>query len=272
MFPEIHILGLTIYPYGMMIGIGLILAILTFVKRCKNSGLDEDSSFNLALTVGICGILGAKLLYILLELPKVIEDPSILIKEFSTGFVFYGGVILGVLTGYIYIRIKKWDFLKMLDLAIPSVPLAHGFGRIGCFFAGCCYGKETDSFLGMEFNNSPFAPHNVSLYPTQIMSSIGNFIIFLVLLWYDKNKREKDGQTGALYLILYSIFRFLIEFLRGDPRGTVFGLLSTSQFICLFAFAAGIILMVRKAPARVEEGALEEAPCAEESKEKESDS
>lgn len=245
MYPAIHIFGINIYLYGLMIGIGLIAAILLFTKRSKAEGYDEDASFNFAIICGISGILGAKLLYIIVEFPELIKDPILIIKNFSDGFVFYGGIFLGVFAGYTYTRIKKWHFLKIFDLAAPSIPLAHAFGRVGCFFAGCCYGKETDSFIGVEFNNSPFAPHNIHVIPTQIVSSIGNFIIFGILLWFDKKKRSRDGQTGALYLIVYSVFRFIVEFFRGDPRGTVGNILSTSQFICLFIFLIGVILMYR---------------------------
>lgn len=243
MYPVIHIFGFSIYPYGLMIGIGLMCAILLFVKRCKNRGYDEDSAFNLAIFCGISGILGAKLFYIIIEFPELIKDPMLIIKDFSNGFVFYGGAIIGILTGYFYTRVKKWPFLKMLDIAVPSIPLAHAFGRAGCLFAGCCYGQETDSVFGITFSDSPYAPHDVSLIPTQIISSIGNLAIFAILLWFDNKKKKRDGQTGALYLIIYSIGRFIIEFFRGDPRGTVFNVLSASQFICIFVFAAGIIMM-----------------------------
>jgi len=262
MYPEINIFGIKLYPYGLMIGIGLIFAILLFMKRAKSNGYDEDSSFNFAILCGISGILGAKLLYIIVEFPEIIKEPYTIISDFRNGFVFYGGVFLGVLAGYLYVRFKKWSFIKTLDLVAPSIPLAQGFGRIGCFFAGCCYGKETSSFLGVELNNSPYAPHNVHLIPTQLISSIGNFILFGILLWFDKNKKTKDGQTGALYLILYSVFRFIVEFFRGDPRGSVAKVLSTSQFICIFVFIAGIIIMF-KMPDIVVEGEVETAAGSE---------
>jgi prolipoprotein diacylglyceryl transferase len=237
--------------YGLMISIGIITAVYLFMKRGKDAGYDEDPLFNMAIIAIICGVIGSKLLFILTDLPDIIKEPSIIIKDFGNGFVFYGAVIGGIIAAYIYVRIKKWRFLTILDLIIPSVPLAQAFGRIGCFFAGCCYGIETSSFLGLEFNNSPFAPHDVQLLPTQVFSSIGNFIIFGILLWFDKKIKKRTGQTGAAYLILYSIARFTIEFFRGDFRGTVLKIFSTSQFICIFVFIAGIILMW-KAPAVTE--------------------
>jgi phosphatidylglycerol:prolipoprotein diacylglycerol transferase len=133
-------------------------------------------------------------------------------------------------------------------MVIPTVALAQGFGRIGCFLAGCCYGKETALPIGVEFRNSLFAPPNVIRHPTQIYSSCFDFLLALFLLWYDR-KNHKEGRTFALYVIIYSAGRFLVEFLRDDPRGTV-GVLSTSQFISIFTFIAGIIFfnvhLVRK--------------------------
>ena len=122
---------------------------------------------------------------------------------------------------------------------IPSVALAQGLGRVGCFLAGCCYGRETDSCLGVVFTNSDFAPNGVKVLPTQLFMAGGDLILMAILLWY-ASKRPMRGKTSALYLMLYSIGRFAIEFLRNDDRGTV-GVLSTSQFIAIFIFAIGMV-------------------------------
>jgi phosphatidylglycerol:prolipoprotein diacylglycerol transferase len=228
-----------------MIGIGVILAVVLFMKRGRKAGYKEDSLFNMAIIAVVSGLLGAKILYIIVEIPSIIKQPSLILEEFNTGFVFYGGIIFGILAAYLYIRKLKWPFLKLWDIAAPAIPLAHAFGRVGCFFAGCCYGRETASFIGMQFNNSPYTPHGVSLIPTQIISSLGNLMIFVFLLWFDRAKKKNPGQTGALYLLLYSLFRFIIEIFRDDPRGSVFNIMSTSQFICIFVFAAGIFIMYK---------------------------
>ena len=156
------------------------------------------------------------------------------------GFVVYGGIIVGVLAAILYCRQKKLVFLDYFDLLVPSIAVAQGFGRIGCFLAGCCYGRETDSFLGVVFPEHSMAPSGVKLLPTQLFSSAGDFLIMVILLLYSRKKRER-GRTGALYMILYGIGRFLIEFLRADDRGTV-GSLSTSQFISIGIVAVGLIL------------------------------
>ena len=144
--------------------------------------------------------------------------------------------------GWLYCMIKKLKFLEYFDLMMPSIALAQGFGRIGCFLAGCCYGKETSGALAITFTNSDFAPNNVPLIPTQIYSSVLDFVHFLLLLYVAKHKKT-DGQVAACYLIFYSIGRFVIEFFRGDiERGSV-GILSTSQFISIFTAAAGVALL-----------------------------
>ena len=157
----------------------------------------------------------------------------------GAGFVVYGGIIGGAITIYAFCRIKKIDMLAYLDLMIPSVALAQAFGRVGCFLAGCCYGRETDSILGVIFTNSDFAPNGVKLLPTQLFMAAGDLVIMAVLLWYAR-KRPMRGKTSALYLMLYSIGRFVVEFFRNDDRGTV-GMLSTSQFIAIFVLAAGLL-------------------------------
>ena len=138
---------------------------------------------------------------------------------------------------------KKTDFWKYFDLVMPSVALAQGFGRIGCLLAGCCYGRETNSIFSITFQNSDFAPNHVALIPTQIYSSVLDFLHFGILLYIARHKK-KDGQVAACYLIFYSIGRFVLEFFRGDLiRGSV-GMLSTSQFISLFILVAGILILV----------------------------
>ena len=128
-------------------------------------------------------------------------------------------------------------------MILPSVALAQGFGRIGCFLAGCCYGKETESVFSVIFQNSEYAPNHVALIPTQLYSGGLDFLHFLLLLLIARNKKE-DGQVTACYLIFYSIGRFVIEFFRGDIiRGSV-GILSTSQFISIFTGIAGIVLLI----------------------------
>ena len=153
-------------------------------------------------------------------------------------------MIAGVFSIWLFCHRKKLNFLEYIDLILPQVALAQGFGRIGCFLAGCCYGIETECPIGIVFSHSDFAPNGVRLMPTQLMSSIFDFIHFAVLVLWAKKAKKADGQVAALYMIIYSVGRFLIEYVRGDAeRGSV-GPLSTSQFISLFIFALGVFLMI----------------------------
>ncbi|WP_097026640.1 prolipoprotein diacylglyceryl transferase [Clostridium peptidivorans] len=234
-----------IYGYGTMIAIGILAALLLLSSRVKkNSKYNEDDIYNMSLIAIASGIAGGKLLYIITEMRNIIEDPSLL-KDVGSGFVIYGSIIGGAISIFFYCKRKKWDTLDTFDLIIPSIPLAQGFGRIGCLLAGCCYGRPTDLPIGIVFNNSPFAPSGVHIHPTQIYSSIFDFLLVIFLLWYDKRKNKK-GNTFALYIIIYSIGRIIVEMFRGDPRGTV-SILSTSQFISIFTLILGIVLFnIRK--------------------------
>lgn len=242
MYNDLFSIGpFTIHGYGLMIGLGIIAALLVTLKRCKRFGLSEDAVLDIAILAVPGGFIGAKLLYLIVEFGNIISG-KFTISNLLTGFVVYGGIIGGVVTAMIYCRVKKIKFLKYFDLILPAVALAQGFGRVGCFLAGCCYGKETNSIFGIVFEHSEFAPNGVKLLPTQLISSAGNFI-FAGILFAMARKNKKDGRVGSMYLILYGVGRFLIEFLRDDPRGSV-GFLSTSQFISLFIVAAGIVLYV----------------------------
>lgn len=231
----------TIYGYGLMIGIGIIAAYLLTEYRAKKKGLDAEPIFGLTIFSVIGGFAGSKLLYFMTRLPELVNNPSIL-KEVANGWVVYGGIIGGILTAMIYCRIKKMEFLKYFDLALPSVALAQGFGRIGCFLAGCCYGMPTDSWCAITFVDSAYAPNGIPLVPTQLFSSAFDFFLAFLLI-YLSTRLKAPGQVAGFYLVLYSIGRFVIEYFRGDLiRGNV-GSLSTSQFISIFTCLVGILLI-----------------------------
>lgn len=232
----------TVYGYGLMIAIGILAAYVTAEYRAKKKGLDPDKIFYLVIWAVVGGFAGAKVLYFLTRLKDIMENPRVLL-DLADGFVVYGGIIGGIFSAMAYCKIKKMPFLKYFDLVMPSVALAQGFGRIGCFLAGCCYGRETDSALGIVFHNSSYAPNGVKLLPTQLISSGLDFLLCAVLILLDR-KKKGDGQIAGAYLVLYSIGRFILEFYRGDLiRGNV-GALTTSQFIAIFVALAGVILIV----------------------------
>ena len=232
----------TIYGYGLMIAIGIIAAFWTTERLADKNGLEKEPVFNI-LSVGVVfGIIGAKLLFFITILDEIIADPGRMLP-LSDGFVVYGGIILGIVSAAIYCKKKGLVFLNYLDCSVPSIALAQGFGRIGCFLAGCCYGVEMDSPISVTFKHSAYAPNQVPLFPSQLVSSAFDFLNFAVLcVLLKRNKRP--GRVGAYYLIFYSVGRFVIEFFRGDlERGNV-GTFTTSQFISLFVAVIGILMFV----------------------------
>lgn len=241
MINDIHIGPLTLHMYGIMVAIGFVSAFIISDRRAKKQGLNPDILYGIFWCAVIGGAAGSKLLYYTVNIREVIADPSIILN-FQNGWVVYGGIIGGVFAGYLYCRFKKVDFVSYLDLVLPAVAFAQGCGRVGCFFAGCCYGRATDSVLGITYWQSNLAPNGVKLVPTQIYSSIGDFAMAFLLMAYAKKKPAK-GRVAAGYCILYSIGRFIIEIFRNDYRGE-FGALSTSQLISILILAVGIAMYV----------------------------
>ncbi|MBO4901237.1 MAG: prolipoprotein diacylglyceryl transferase [Lachnospiraceae bacterium] len=230
----------TIHGYGLMIGLGFLLAVLMGNYRAKKRGLSDDHFTNMAICVLLFGFMGGKLLFIIVEYKNFFENPLGALG--SEGFVVYGGIITGILTIILYCRIKKISVATYMDLFVPSVALNQGIGRIGCFLAGCCYGRETDGPVYVVFPEESLAPAGIHLLPTQLFSAAGMLLIAAGLILYAR-KAAYRGLTTGYYLLAYSIGRFIIEFFRNDYRGSV-GFLSTSQFISIFIFALSIGVLV----------------------------
>jgi phosphatidylglycerol:prolipoprotein diacylglycerol transferase len=210
----------------------------------------------------LVSLLGAKVLMVLSDWRFYQQNPGEIFSRstFLAGGVFYGGLIAGVLFAVWYIRLHHLPFWKVVDVYSPAISLGLGLGRIGCFAAGCDYGKPTTSAWGVVFTD-PIAhevtgvPLGVRLYPTQPIMMLTSLSIFAILMWR-YSRKSRDGEIFVLYLALYAVARFFIEFLRGDEdRGFVFNhLLSTSQFIAILAMATAvwIALILRRKPARQE--------------------
>ena len=240
-----EIYGIRLYSYGLMIAIGVIVAVSLGERLIKKIGLNSDDMYSLSVYALIGGVLGGKLLYIIVEIRHFINNPYEFISTLGSGFAIYGSILGGIIAVYIFCTRKKLKLLKVLDLIIPCVAIAQGFGRIGCFLAGCCYGKVTDSIIGVCFN-SPFTSDGLKRYPTQIFSSAFDFALGIFLFWYWSKVRkneETSGKVFALYLIIQCVGRFAIEFIRDDPRGNI-GPFTTSQFIGIFGFAFGVIFFI----------------------------
>lgn len=233
--------GLTVHGYGFMIALGILVAFWVAERQAKKNGLNPSEVDNLVYVALISGWLCSKLTYTIINFKDFLKDPIHFLLN-GSGWVVIGGILGGVLGCYIYCRIKKLPFKEYADLMFPEVALAQAFGRIGCFFAGCCYGKHTHSSLGIVFPANGYTEAGARLIPTQLISAFGNLILFYILFTIYNNKSTRN-QTTAWYFILYSVGRFMIEFLRGDVERGFVGVLSTSQFLSIFTFLGGILLL-----------------------------
>lgn len=230
---------LNIHMYGVMIAVGILCAFLTLFYLTKKKGVDvrfTDFIFYNGIASIVVGFGFATLFQ---STYNYIKNPSAGF-ELGSGMTFIGGLIGGVacfLAIYFIFRKKYTTRLyEVISLLPCSILIAHAFGRIGCFFAGCCYGKETDSFLGVQF---PDLPHPV--HPTQLYEAAFLFVLFAVSVYLILKKDFKHNLS--LYLIAYGVFRFLIEYVRGDDRGALVGFVSPSQFWSILMVVAGVAII-----------------------------
>lgn len=251
MLPTITVFGKTIAMYGLMITLGLFIGVLIAILRRRKYNISRDDVLFSSCYGGIGLVIGAKLLYIITIIPIIIENWNIIMSDIkalyhamSSGFVFYGGLIGALIGYYIYCKQYKMNFMVLMDLMAPSIPIIHGIGRIGCLFAGCCYGMHYDGPFHIIFEYSTVAPNGIPLFPIQLVESIFNILAGALLILYTRRKR-KPGKAIGLYVIYYSIMRFFLEFLRGDiSRGIILNL-STSQLISIFLLPLGLYLFFK---------------------------
>ncbi len=242
MYPVLLKLGpFTIYTYGLMVAIGCLVGFFYIRGEARRTGFDTDKIMSLFLWVLISGFVGGRILYIFVEWERFLNEPIRTIFG-RGGFVFYGGFILAFGIGIWQMRRKGLNIWKTMDIFAPAVAVAYAIGRIGCFLNGCCYGRPTDSWLGVSFPPESLAGSlGEPLIPIQLFSSLNLFIIFAILLTLRRYKKF-DGQLFWLYVLLYGVSRSIIEIFRGDPRGHIW-LFSTSQFMgIVFAILALIML------------------------------
>lgn len=236
--------GFTVYSYGFMIGLGIIMGFIVLYYRMKKYNLDYDKSIDMMLWGIIPGFIFAKLTYVLVELQTLKVYYYTSRDNFNlsirNGFVIYGGIIAGIIFIFLYLKVKKLDIGTYMDVGIASVALAQGFGRIGCFLAGCCYGIGYSGPLNVKFPFTGYGPMDTPLLPTQLIFSLADFINFGILCLSKRYNKIKGG-TMALYMITYGLGRFGLEFLRGDERGTILGV-STSQFISICMVPVGCLI------------------------------
>ena len=268
MHPILFSVGSLHFPtYGAVMVLAILAALCTIVRLGRREGLDAGMLLDFSTWLLLVGLVGAKVLMVISDWGYYRKYPGEILSwpTFLAGGVFYGGFIAAFFFAVWYIRLHRLPFWKVLDVLAPAVSLGLGIGRIGCCAAGCDYGKPTTSAWGIVFTD-PYAheisgvPLGIPLYPTQPIMSLASLSIFAILIWR-YSKKSRDGEIFVLYVVLYAIARFFIEFLRGDEdRGFVFHhLLSTSQFIAILALAGAVwmALILRRKPA------LQRAPARE---------
>lgn len=250
MYPLLIKIGpIPVHTYGLMIAIGFLMAIYVIRRLAAASKLDVERTIDLTFWLLLVGFVGSRLLFILTRINYFISDPAAVFKLWEGGLVFFGGPLAAVPYAVWYFRKHRLPLWKTLDVLVPGLVIAHGFGRVGCLAAGCCYGKPTGSSFGIRFYSDLVEKnlHGIPLYPTQLYEATALFILFGSLIFLQKRK-SFDGQVTLTYFMAYPIIRSIIEIFRGDLiRGFVIeGVLSTSQFISLLVFAvAGVALIFR---------------------------
>ncbi len=254
--PKIDLGAWTLGPipirlYGLMIGIGFLLGISLAARRAKKESINPELILDMGVYLLLAAIIGSRVLYVLTTWREFSGNPLDMFAIWKGGLVFYGGLLAAVPVGIWYVGKHGIPVWKTADIMAPSIALGHAFGRLGCFFAGCCYGSPCSGPGCITFSDpGSLAPLGVPLFPTQLMESAGEFMIFGLLLLLFRYRRF-DGQIFGLYLILYAVLRFVIEFFRGDvARGVYFGgVISTSQIIAILiavAASAGLAMGLRK--------------------------
>lgn len=246
MFPRLFTIGdtVTLHTYGLMMASALLVGIFLASRFARRAGLDPGMVWNLGVYMALAGLLGSKILLVL----SVWRSSTGNLREFFSlntlfaGGVWYGGLLLAITVCGFYAWRNRVSFAALGDVYSPGVAGGYALGRLGCFAAGCCWGKPLEAAWAVTFTDPYSArvvgvPLGVPLHPTQLYSSAASALIFLllVLLW---RRRRFNGEIFAAYMMLYAVARFAIEFYRGDPRGDYYfnGALSQAQTICIVLF------------------------------------
>jgi phosphatidylglycerol:prolipoprotein diacylglycerol transferase len=274
MFPElftIPFLNFTLNTYGLLLASSFIAGLYLMARLAARDGLNRNRVYDLGLWVLAASLIGSKLLLVITEWNYYRQNPSQIftLDFFRSGGVFYGGFIAAVIVSIIVMKVYQLPWWKTADAFAPGIAIGTTLGRIGCFSAGCCWGKPTTSAIGVHFSErgheitgvptivahlsdqqmrevwsqqlgGMFAA--IDLHPTQLYEAFATLAIFCLLFWLRK-RRKFDGQIILSYAILYAVARFIIEFWRGDERGSFLGL-STSQFIAVVIFIGSVVLFL----------------------------
>ncbi len=253
MFPILLKLGpLTIHTYGFMLATGVAFGLWFLYIQSKKHGLQAPKMLDMAFYTIIISLIGAKLILFIGDFSYYIQRPAELFSLARSGGVFQGGLAFGIIFALWYFRRNKIPTWKAADIVGAALALGHGFGRIGCFSAGCCFGSECSLPWAVTFKNE--YAHNLTgirlhtpLHPTQLYEAALNFLNFFILFLILK-KKKFDGQVFSFYIINYSLIRFFVEYFRGDHPDKAYLFRNPSPFLSLsfpqFFSVVGLILGV----------------------------
>ena len=234
MYPDfVTVFGYPIKWYGVLTALGFLAAVYHWMFLAKRENWDPAIGSELGIWVIVGGILGARIAFIVANLPTYLADPLEMIRIWHGGQIYYGGFVLATFCVYVLARIKQIPFFSLADFTVTALPLGHAIGRVGCFMNGCCFGKPSEVAWACYMADA-------DRHPAQLYEAGFNLALFVVLL-ATYLRRKKDGSILALYMILYPIGRFFIEFLRGDTRQTV-GPITTAQALSIALFLIGCVL------------------------------
>ena len=246
MFPDLIDLGfLHLKTYGACMATGFLLCWMLVEKL---SGRKDLSNLLLSLMIG--GVVGSRIAYVIEHWQsEFASNPAAIVRVDQGGLMFYGGFILSFVIFFVWCFLKKENPLKLADLLAAVVPLGHAFGRVGCFFYGCCYGRDSDAWCAVTFPAGSPSWHEhgrrmVSVLPTQLFEAAALLMLFAALLWLWRRRWRRPGLVFGAYLAGYAVIRFGLEILRGDPRAAV-GPFSISQTISICMLLAGVVFVER---------------------------
>jgi phosphatidylglycerol:prolipoprotein diacylglycerol transferase len=237
-----------VYTYGVLLAAAYLLGLQFALMRARTRNLDPNRVMDLGIWIIISALVGAKVLLLIVEFDTFRNNPRELLTLLRSGGVFYGGLIAAVVVALGYLWRHRMPMWTVTDVFAPGIALGHVIGRMGCLFAGCCFGRETHVPWAVTFHNelakqTSGTPLNVPLHPTQLYEAGAELLILGLLLATERRGRPFPGRTFWGYMLLYGISRFIIEFYRGDPRGMV-GTFSTSQFVSLILVPLAIVMLI----------------------------
>lgn len=227
------IFGIDVMWYGVLIATGMLIGIALAVREAKRVGISEDDVLNIAIIAIPVAIICARLYYVIFSWDYYSQNPGEIFNIRGGGLAIHGGLIGGILTGFIYAKVKKLDFFKTADAVMVGMPLAQAIGRWGNFINGEAHGGPTSLPWGIMVDG-------VKVHPTFLYESIWDFGIFLFIMLYMRKKKTYEGEVIVSYITLYSIGRFFIEGLRTDSL--MFGPIRMAQFVSLVGVVGGLIL------------------------------